>query len=304
VLAAGLGTRLAPLSHVRAKPAVPIAGQPLVNRIIGWLARHDVRQVVVNLHHLPHTITRYVGDGSSLGVHIRYSWEPSILGSAGGPRKALPLLPDEGFFIVNGDTIAEVDLEALAKSHRDSGALVTMAVVGNKELAGRYGGVVTDSRGLVHGFVPKGPTAVGYHFVGVQMVHPSVFMNLTLDEPTETTRGIYRQLMAERPGSIRAFLTHADFCDVGTPADYLNAALTFARIEGLRAPQIGAGSRVDGTAQVVDSVIWDNVNVGADARLERCVVADGVTIPAGARFRNQSIIQGEGDLIVADMSHG
>jgi NDP-sugar pyrophosphorylase family protein len=204
VLTAGLGTRLEPLSRVRAKPAVPIAGQPLVNRIIRWLAGQQVRDLVLNLHHLPDTITRHVGDGGGLGARVRYSWEDPILGSAGGPRKALPLLPDDHFFIINGDTLTAVDLAALAKSHRDSGALVTMAVLGGKALVTRYGGVVTDARGAVHGFVPKGPAAVGYHFVGVQMVHPSVFARLAPDAPAETTRGVYRDLVAERPGSIRA----------------------------------------------------------------------------------------------------
>ena len=136
------------------------------------------------------------------------------------------------------------------------------------------------------------------------MAHPSVFANLTLNEPAETTRGVYRQLIAERPGSVRAFLAQGDFWDVGTPADYLDAALTIAGREEYRAPQIGSGSRVDQTARVIDSVIWDNVAVGAGARLERCVVADNVKIPAGASFRNCAIIQGEGDLVVADMAHG
>src|SRR5947207_13722477 len=132
VLTAGLGTRLQPLSGVRAKPAVPIAGQPLVTRIIRWLAGQQVRDLVLNLHHLPETITRNVGDGSGLGARVRYSWEFPILGSAGGPRKALPLLPDDDFFIINGDTLTDVDLLALAKSHRESGALVTMAVLKGK----------------------------------------------------------------------------------------------------------------------------------------------------------------------------
>src|SRR5882672_752317 len=125
VLTAGFGTRLLPLSLVRAKPAVPIAGQPLVGRIIRWLAGQDVRHLVLNLHHLPETITSQVGDGAEFGTTVRYSWEDPILGSAGGPRKALPLLPGDNFFIINGDTLTEVDLDALAKSHRESGALVT-----------------------------------------------------------------------------------------------------------------------------------------------------------------------------------
>ena len=300
MLTAGFGTRLQPLSRVRAKPAVPIAGQPLISRIIRWLAGQDVRDLVLNLHHLPDTITRHVGDGRDLGARVRYSWEFPILGSAGGPRKALPLLPDDNFFIINGDTLTDVDLTALAKSHRESGALVTMAVLGDKALVARYGGVVTDARGTVYGFVPKGPAAVGYHFVGVQMVHPSVFARLAPDVPAETTRGVYRDLIAERPGSVRAFLASGAFWDVGTPSEYLNAALTIGSHEGAATPQIGTDSRVEPTADIIDSVIWDNVLVGAGARLERCVVADGVTIPRGARYANCSIVQGEEGLIVVD----
>jgi NDP-sugar pyrophosphorylase family protein len=150
--------------------------------------------------------------------------------------------------------------------------------------------------------VPKGPAAVGYHFVGVQMVHPSVFAGLPPNAPAETTRGVYRDLIAERPGSIRAFLAGGAFWDVGTPSDYLNAALTIGGLEGVRSPQIGANSRVEPGAEIIDSVIWDNVLVGAGARLERCVVADGVAIPRGSRYANCSLVQGDEGLIVADLT--
>jgi NDP-sugar pyrophosphorylase family protein len=302
VLTAGFGTRLEPLSRIRAKPAVPIAGQPLVSRIIRWLTGQHVRNLVLNLHHLPETITRQVGDGSGLGARVRYSWEFPLLGSAGGPRKALPLLPDRDFLIINGDTLTEVDLTALAASHRESGALVTLAVLADRALVTRYGGVVTDAQGIVHGFVPKGASAVGYHFVGVQMVHPSVFAGLPLNEPAETTRGVYRDVIAERPGSIRAFLAAGAFWDVGTPADYLEAALAIAKREGATQPQVGSGSRVHPSARIDECVIWDNVQVGSGAKLARCVVADGVTIPAGARFQNCAIVQGDEGLIVVDFA--
>src|SRR5512142_2155797 len=92
VLAAGFGTRLRPLSLVRAKPAMPVAGEALIRRILRALVQAGVRRAVVNLHHLPETICAALGDGSDLGVQVRYSWENPILGSAGGPRRALPLL--------------------------------------------------------------------------------------------------------------------------------------------------------------------------------------------------------------------
>ena len=125
VLAAGLGTRLRPLTNVRAKPAVPVAGRPLVVRILEWLAEQGVEDVVVNLHHRPETVTRVVGHGRGAGVRVRYSWEPIILGSAGGPRQALPLL-GRRFFIVNGDTLTTLSLRALADAHERTGSAVTL----------------------------------------------------------------------------------------------------------------------------------------------------------------------------------
>src|SRR4030095_7669245 len=92
VLTAGLATRLRPLSFVRAKAALPIGDRAIVQRILQWLAGHGVNDAVLNLHHLPHTITRIVGDGSTEEVRVRYSWEMPVLGSARGPTRA-PALP-------------------------------------------------------------------------------------------------------------------------------------------------------------------------------------------------------------------
>ena len=110
LLTAGLGTRLRPLTLVRAKPAIPVAGVPMVHRIMPLgCAAAGVTDVVLNLHHLPESIAAVVGDGSDLGVRARYSWEqPRVLGSAGGPRQALDILGAETFVIVNGDTLTDV----------------------------------------------------------------------------------------------------------------------------------------------------------------------------------------------------
>src|SRR6266849_8029643 len=132
VLAAGLGTRLRPLTRARAKAAAPVDGEPLARRAIRWLVGHGVRDLVVNLHHKPESIAAAVGDGSDLGARVRYSWESPVLGSAGGPRHALPLIldapsPHSGFggtfLIVNGDTLTDVDLPRMIEQHRRTGAL-------------------------------------------------------------------------------------------------------------------------------------------------------------------------------------
>lgn len=244
-----------------------------------------------------------MGDGSDLGVRVRYSFESPILGSAGGPRKALSLLPDEDFFIINGDTLTNVDLRALARNHRETGALVTIAVMPNL-WPDRYGGIVVDSTGRFHSVVPRGSPVRSYHVVGVQIAHPSAFVSLLLDEPAESIGGIYRSLVAQNLGAVRAFLCAPDFWDIGTPTDYFEASRSIGEREGRPFPHVGLTSVIDPTARVTDSVLWDDVEIGAGATLERCIVADTVKIPAGARFQNCAIIQQEGELVVADMSNG
>jgi len=221
VLAAGLGTRLRPLTLTRAKPAMPIGGEPLVRRILAWLAREHVTDVVVNLHYLPHTIAAVVGDGSDLGVRVRYSWEqPLILGSAGGPRHALPIIGSSSFFIVNGDTLTDLALAPVAAAHSASGALVTMPLIPNPE-PDRYGGVVLDEGARVTGFVARGAAAAGsYHMIGVQAAEAEAFAGLKDGEPANSVRGLYEQLIAARPGSIRGYVCEARFWDIGTPEDY------------------------------------------------------------------------------------
>ena len=255
---------------------------------------------MLNLHYLPETITSRVGDGTDVGMRVRYSFESPVLGSAGGPRKALDLLPDDDFFIINGDTLTNVDLQAIAANHRETGALVTIAVVPN-QWPDRYGGLVVDSLGRFHSAVPRGSSVRSYHVVGVQVAHPSAFADLPLHEPAESIAGIYRSLVQKDLGAVRAFLCEADFWDVGTPADYFEASRSIGAREGRAFPHVGAGSFVDPTARLIQTVLWDDAEVGPGAALERCIVADGVKIPAGVSFQNCVIIQRDGELVVSDL---
>jgi mannose-1-phosphate guanylyltransferase len=295
VLAAGLGTRLQPLTQFLAKPAVPVAGKALVARVLEWLHREGVRDVVVNLHHLPATVTGIVGDGVHLGLRVRYSWEREILGSAGGPKLALSLWPDHHspILIVNGDTLTDFPLTPLLEAHdaaRSGGALATMAVVRNRR-PDHYNGLRLDSEGRVLAFVPRGHTEETWHFIGVQVVDPRVFAGLQPAAPAETVSGIYRDLVARQPGAVRAWRVDAPFIDVGTPDDYLDAVLRVAATEGnatgvvLEAPWSDGARRaaVDPGAVLTNCVVWPDAVVGPDAVLDRCVVLSGVVVPAGTR---------------------
>jgi NDP-sugar pyrophosphorylase family protein len=306
---------------MRAKPALPVAGEPLIARILAWLHRAGVRRVVLNLHHRPNTITRIVGDGSPFGLAVRYSWEPEILGSAGGPARAIPLLESDRFLIVNGDTLTNVDLRALARQHVDTNALVTMAVV---DADPRYNAVIADEAGIVQSFgtsgtpgpptlarnpassgevSPERPSAAQaetfgrFHFIGVQCVNAAVFAGVDPGVKSETVHGIYPQLMAGRTGSVRIFHTRERFFDIGSPRDYLETARHFAASEE-RPLDRGRGTTVDSSACLLDTILWDRVRVGANAELIRCIVGDDVAIAPGARFADCSIVMRGREMIV------
>lgn len=293
VLTAGLATRLRPLSLVRAKAAVPVAGTPLVHRILRSLAATGVTDVVLNLHHLPQTLTRLVGDGTGLGVRVRYSWEVPVLGPAGGPRRAAPLLGPT-FLIVNGDTLTDVDVGALIANHRTSGALVTMAVVPNSE-PDKYSGLTADRDGALTGFARRGSPDNQHHFIGVQIAEAEAFASVPPNIPFETST-LYTSLTAKQPGSIRVFSTTAEFFDIGTPADYLDTSLRIGEREG-RSGAAHAGARVDPSARVERSVLWDDVVVEAGTMLRECVVTDGVRVPAETSWHGVSIRVADGELV-------
>jgi NDP-sugar pyrophosphorylase family protein len=290
VLSAGLGTRLRPLTLVRAKPAIPVGGIPLIRRILTWAAACGVAEAVVNLHHLPSTITKVVGDGSDVGLHVRYSWEqPHVLGSAGGPRLAVPLIDAATFLIVNGDTLAEVDVGGLLRRHRSTGALVTLALTENREFL-RYGGLFVDDRWRVTGRVRPGPLAAGsLHFVGAQIVEARAFARLRAGEVADSIGGLYDRLMVEEPGSVAGFVSNPAFFDIGTVSDYL---ATSAALGESAAPDFGSAPRIDPTARVVRSILWEDIDIAGHATVEDCIVTDGVRIPPGSAYRQSILING------------
>jgi mannose-1-phosphate guanylyltransferase len=302
VLAAGLGTRLRPLTDVRAKPAIPVAGTPMIRRIVAWLSTNGVVDIVVNLHALPHTVTAVLGDGSDLSVGIRYSWEqPRILGSAGGPRHALSMLGTDPFVIVNGDTLTDLSLGELARVHGDTGALVTLALVPNRAPE-RYGGVLLGPHHRVLGFVPRGRAAAdSYHFVGVQMAGAEAFRSLPDGQPAGSIGGVYDRLLASSPGSIRGFVSDAAFSDIGTPSDYFRTSADYLHTEqrGSDSRLLAGGTiagrnlRMGAAATVRDSILWDDVVLGDDCFLDHCIVTDRVEVPGATRYRNAILVASE-----------
>ena len=154
LMAAGLGTRLYPLTGLTSKPMVPILNRPVMEHLLHLLRRHGVTEVAANLHYYPDRIRSYFGDGSGFGVDLRYNLEEQLLGTAGGADAFRAFLGDATFLVMSGDGLTDADLTAFLAAHRRSGGVATLAV---KEVddPSLYGVVVHDDHGRVTGFQEK-----------------------------------------------------------------------------------------------------------------------------------------------------
>ena len=154
VMAAGLGTRLRPLTDFLPKPMMPVANRPVLHHLLNLLRRHDVNDVGINLHAFPEMIQRYFGDGSALGMSILWSHEPELLGTAGGTKKLQDHWGDEAILITSGDGLHDVDITALLGHHQRTGALATLTVKPVSDPSS-YGVVILDRDTRVRGFQEK-----------------------------------------------------------------------------------------------------------------------------------------------------
>ena len=158
ILAAGLGTRLRPLTYVLPKPVAPVLNRPIVVWIAELLARHGFEDVVTNLSYLPEQIREVLGDGSDFGLRITYSEEQEPLGTAGGVGKVRDFLSEtDSFLIISGDALTEIDLGAMRSAHEanvERGAILTIATKRVEDTT-QFGVVITGEDGRVQGFQEK-----------------------------------------------------------------------------------------------------------------------------------------------------
>jgi NDP-sugar pyrophosphorylase family protein len=193
-----------------------------------------------------------------------------------------------------------VDLQQLTARHVETNAMVTMAAV---DADPRYNAILANEAGIVGGFSKStsgtrstSGTLGTYHFIGIQAVNAAVFAGVNRDLRSETVHGIYPAIAASRHGAIRIFHTAAEFFDVGSPRDYLDTASTLARREG-RPLDRGADCMVATDATLTNTILWDRVRIGGGAELTDCIVADDVTVPAGARYSQSSLVMRGNDLL-------
>ncbi|MEZ4365088.1 MAG: NDP-sugar synthase [Kofleriaceae bacterium] len=288
LLCAGYGSRLGELGAALPKPMLPVLGRPILEYGIANLVAHGVTELVINLHHRGDAIEQVLGDGARLGARIRYSHEPTILGTGGGLRHALALLDPEGsdapLLSLNGKLIFDLDVAALLAAYHDQarvadtlGVMVVRAVPD----AVSWGAVAIapDAAG------PRVRDVLGdgaHMFCGVHVTRPSVLRRLPDGEACMIRQGYLPWLRAgERVGAY----VHAGgyFAEHSTPARYLASNLDLLGGVTLRHPPGRLGG-VDPTARIhPDARLVAPVAVGAGSVIGAgAEIGPGVVIGAGA----------------------
>jgi mannose-1-phosphate guanylyltransferase len=206
VLAAGLGTRLLPLTEQLPKALIPVAGRPMIEYSLLLLRYYGIRDIIINLHHLGDRIETYLGNGRQWGLQITYSKEPDLLDTGGGLWKAKPFLEDDTFIVINTDVLIDLPLNELIAFHQKKKAAATL-VVRPDLLADQYGSLETDGEGRIHRFLqtristqPSIPTTK-LMFTGVQVLEPRVFDFMELDRGVQsfsTTKDTYPRMLLQQ----------------------------------------------------------------------------------------------------------
>ncbi|MEO6309027.1 MAG: NDP-sugar synthase [Nitrospiraceae bacterium] len=224
ILAAGLGTRMRPLTNMIPKPLLPIAGTPLIVWNLLLLKRHGFHDVVINLHHLGPMIEQALGNGSRYGLRIIYSREPVILGTGGGLKQAEPNFSGESVLVLNGDTLVELDLGALCAFHQQRNAMATLVLCKDPEAA-RWGLVEMDSDNRIVRITGRGksesvPTQPRM-FAGIHILHP----RLLRDVPKSKESSIIDSYVAaiQRGEAVFGYDCEGYWSDIGTPERYAQA---------------------------------------------------------------------------------
>lgn len=227
VLAAGLGTRLLPITEKFPKPLVPVLNVPNILHSLNLLKRAGIREVIINLHHLPHLIEDYLGDGSRWGMRIAYSKETTLLGTGGGLKKAERFFEGGPLVLVNCDFISDVHLQPIIERHLERDALATMVLHEDPELQPFYSKVGTDAHGnlcRLPSCETKTPARTGL-FTGIHVLANACLRYLK-ETPSGINEVLYPALMKEHPQRVFAEMDGgAYWYDTGERTTLWNASM-------------------------------------------------------------------------------
>ena len=282
ILAAGMGSRLLPLTLSRPKPLVPVGNRAIIYHTITWLKAHGVDEIVVNAHHHRNQIYDYLDEGRPFGIRIHVSEEPEILGTGGGIRKTRWFWDTEPFIVVNGDILTDIDLSLAYETHQKRGDLATLVLHDFKPFNQIK---VDENRNILD--ISAEPKTGRLAFTGIHIMNPEVLDHIPPDR-FSCILECYRALIREnRP--LRGHLVQNHYWrDAGTIESYIEANREtlngapfllgrdcrihdHARLKDWAV--LGDGVSLEKNASVVRSILWGNVIVGKDVKIIDSIVA-------------------------------
>ncbi len=302
VMAAGLGTRLRPLTYEVPKPMVPIVNRPVMEHILRLLRGHALEQVVANLHWFPDTIRERFRDGSELGIELTYSYEDELLGTAGGVRNVAGFFGSEPFLVMAADALTDIDLAALRAAHDANGGIATLAV---KRVANvsEFGVVIAGSDGRIQGFQEKPDPAEALSDLASCMIYvlsPEIFDYFPDRPVVDFALDVFPALL-DHDVPFHVHTIDAYWNDVGSLPEYLQGNLDALEgaveigLDGTLLEESGGESELASGAPGVGGRVLaaDGCRLDPGARLDGpLVIGAGSTIAEGARVRHSVLLPG------------
>jgi mannose-1-phosphate guanylyltransferase len=316
ILVGGQGTRLRPLTSTVPKPVVPLVDRPFISYMLEWLSEHGIDDVIMSCGFLATSVRNVLGDGSALGIRLRFIEEPEARGTAGAVKLAEPML-DERFLMLNGDVLTDIDLTEQIAQHEATGARATLALVPVSDPTA-YGLVILEEDRSVREFVEK-PSSDSVESdlisAGAYVLERDVLDLVAPDRNVSIEREVWPLLIGE---GLYGYPSKGYWLDIGTPARYLQG--TFDIIEGnvdtavrerlgsdwlavhesaevlgrvIPPAVLERGVRVAEGAHVGSlAVLAEGVSVGAGTTVERSVILNGSQIAEGCQLRDCIVAAG------------
>jgi mannose-1-phosphate guanylyltransferase len=312
VLAAGLGTRLRPITHAMPKPMVPVVNRPVMEHIARLLARHGFTETIANLHWFPELIEGHFGDGSEFGIELSYRYEEQLLGTAGGVRNVADFLGDS-FLVVAGDALTDIDFTAMRDFHESHDGIATLATKRVSD-TDQYGVVIAGDDGRIQGFQEKPDPAEALSDLANTCIYmfssevfdffpePGTSRAAKADDAPEFADWAMDVFPALLEGDI-PYYSHeieAYWNDIGNLDELRQGnldALGGAVSVELGAPEVAGGVRsaspLEGVEVAAPALIGEGVEFGEGVRIDGpAVIGDGCRIGDGAYVRDAILLEG------------
>ena len=321
LMAGGSGTRLRPLTCDLPKPMVPILNRPIAEHIVNLLKRHDIKEIIATLHYLPDVMRDYFQDGKDFGVQMTYAVEEDQpLGTAGCVKNISELL-DDTFVVISGDSVADFDLTAAIKFHKEKGSKATL-VLAHVPNPIEFGVVITDQENRIKRFLEKPSTSEIFSDTvntGTYILEPEVLDYLPANQESDFSKDLFPLLLAKGEPMF-GYVSEDYWCDVGHLDAYRESqydalakkvVVDYAYEERSPGLWIGKNTYIDPDAKlkppvlvgnncrigprvIIESgtVIGDNVTIGSDADLKRPIIWNGAIIGEETHLRACVISRG------------